>query len=82
VLVLVVLVRRVVTAGSHPSLPNVAKHMFKYSDVSRYVASVHIDVAKVNRDDAYVTIVVDVCSKLLFSMFHMFFQTYIAIVFI
>jgi hypothetical protein len=64
-----------IAAASHLSLPDVAKHMFQvFSDVSTYVASVHIDVAKVNRDDSYVAMVVDVCCKLLFSMFHMFFR--------
>jgi hypothetical protein len=64
-----------IAAGSHLSLPDVVKHMFQvFSDVSRYVASVHIDVAKINRDDSYVAMVVDVCCKLLFSMFHMFFS--------
>jgi len=41
-----------------------------------------MDVAKVNRDVAYVTMVVHVCCKLLFLMFHLFFETYIASVFI
>jgi hypothetical protein len=31
-------------------------------------------IAKVNRDVAYVVIVVHVCCKLLFSMFHLFFS--------
>jgi hypothetical protein len=41
-----------------------------------------MDVVKVDRDFAYVAIVVHVCCKLLFSMFHLFFQTYVASVFI
>ena len=41
-----------------------------------------MDVAKVNRDVAYIAMVVHVCCKLLFSMFHLVFQTYIASVFI
>jgi hypothetical protein len=40
------------------------------------------DVTKVNRDVAYVTMVVHVCCKYLFPMFHLFFQTYVANVFI
>ena len=39
----------------------------------------HVDVAKVDRD---VAMVVYVYCKLLFPMFHLFFQTYIASVFI
>jgi hypothetical protein len=41
-----------------------------------------MDVAKVNQDVAYVEMVVHVCCKILFPMFHLFFQTYIASVFI
>ena len=33
----------------------------------------HADVAKVDRDVAYVAMVVHVCCKLLFLMFHLFF---------
>ena len=33
----------------------------------------HMDVAKVDRDVSYVAMVVHVCCKLLFSMFHLFF---------
>jgi hypothetical protein len=33
----------------------------------------HMDVAKVDRDVAYVAIVVHVCCKLLFPIFHQFF---------
>ena len=40
------------------------------------------DVAKVDRDVASVAMVVHVCCKLLFSMFHLFFPTYVASVFI
>ena len=42
----------------------------------------HADVAKVDRDIAYVVMVVRVYCKLLFVMFHLFFQTYVASVFI
>jgi hypothetical protein len=42
----------------------------------------HIDVAKVDQDVAYVAIVVDICCKLLFSMFYLFFYTHVASVFI
>jgi hypothetical protein len=34
----------------------------------------HIDVAKVDRDVAYVAMVVHVCCKLLFAMFYLFFS--------
>ena len=40
------------------------------------------DVTKVDRDVAYVAMVVHVCCKSLFQMFHRFFQTYVASVFI
>ena len=43
----------------------------------------HADVAIVDRDVAHVAIVVHVCCKLLFLMFHLcFFQTYVTSVFI
>ena len=42
----------------------------------------YIDVAKVDRNVAYVAMVVHVCCKLLFSMFYLFLQTYVASVFI
>ena len=42
----------------------------------------HTDVTKVDWDVAHVAIVVHVCCKILFSMFHLFFPTYIASVFI
>jgi hypothetical protein len=42
----------------------------------------HVDVAKVDRDVAYVAIIVHVRCKCLFPMFHLFFQTYVANVFI
>ena len=35
----------------------------------------YTDVAKVDRDIAYVAMVVHVCCKLLFPMFHLFFQS-------
>jgi hypothetical protein len=41
----------------------------------------HADVVKVDRDVAYVAIV-DICCKLLFQTFHLFFQTYVTNVFI
>jgi hypothetical protein len=34
----------------------------------------HADIVKVDRDVAYVAMVVHVCCKLLFSVFHLFFQ--------
>jgi hypothetical protein len=40
------------------------------------------DVVKVDMDVAYFAMVVHVCCKLLFLMFHMFFQTCVASVFI
>jgi hypothetical protein len=42
----------------------------------------HTDVAKVDQDVAEVAMVVHVCCKLLFSMFHLSFQTYVATLFI
>jgi hypothetical protein len=42
-----------------------------------------MDVAKVDRDVAYVAIVVHVCCKFMFpTMFYLFFQTYVTSVFI
>jgi hypothetical protein len=41
-----------------------------------------MDVAKVDRDITYVEMVVHVRCKLLFPMFNLFFQTYIATIFI
>ena len=41
-----------------------------------------MEVAKLDRDVAYVAMVVYVCCKLLFIIFHLFFQTYVASVFI
>ena len=38
----------------------------------------HTDVAKVDRDVPYVAMVVHVCCNRLSSMFHLFFQTYVA----
>ena len=42
----------------------------------------YMDIAKVDRNVAYVAMVVHVCCMLLFSMFNLFFQTYVANVFI
>jgi hypothetical protein len=42
----------------------------------------HMDIAKVDRDVAYVAMLVDVCCKLLFPMFHLFVETHVASVFI
>jgi hypothetical protein len=41
-----------------------------------------MDIAKVDRNVAYVAMAVHVCYKRLFPMFHLFFQTYVASVFI
>ena len=41
-----------------------------------------MDVAKVDRDVAYVAMVVHVFCKLLFSMFHLIFEMYVASMFI
>jgi hypothetical protein len=38
----------------------------------------HMDVAKVDADVAYVAMVVNVCCKHLFQMFHLFFPMYVA----
>jgi hypothetical protein len=45
----------------------------------RYVSSVSYDVAKVDLD---IAVVVHVCCKILFPIFHLFFQTYVVSVFI
>ena len=42
----------------------------------------HMDVTKVDRVVAYVAMAIYVCCKRLFQMFHLFFQTYVASVFI
>jgi hypothetical protein len=42
----------------------------------------HMDVAKVDQDVAYVAMGGHVCCKRLFLMFHLFFQTHVASVFI
>jgi hypothetical protein len=41
-----------------------------------------MDVAKVDRDVAYVAITIHTCCKRLFQMFYLFFRTYVASVFI
>ena len=41
-----------------------------------------MDVVKVDRDVAYVAMLVHECCKLLFPMFHLFVQTHVASVFI
>jgi hypothetical protein len=40
------------------------------------------DVAKADRDVAYVVTIIHVCCKYMFPMFHLSFQTYVASVFI
>jgi hypothetical protein len=42
----------------------------------------YVDIAKVDRDLAYVAMVVHICCKLLFSMFQLFLQTYLPSVFV
>jgi hypothetical protein len=42
----------------------------------------HTDVVKVDRDVAYVVMVVHVCCKILLSMLHLFFQAYVTSMFI
>ena len=42
----------------------------------------YMDVSKMDRDVAHVTMVAHVCCKRLFKMFHLFFQTYVVSVFI
>jgi hypothetical protein len=41
-----------------------------------------MDIIKIDRDVAYVVMAIYVCCKSLFQMFHMFFQTYVASMFI
>jgi hypothetical protein len=38
----------------------------------------HVDVAKVNRDVAYIAMAIHLCCKRLFQLFHLFFQMYVA----
>ena len=42
----------------------------------------HADIAKVDQDVAYVAMVVHVCCKRLFPIFHLCFRTYVTSVFI
>ena len=42
----------------------------------------HMDVAKVDWDVAYVAMLIHVCCKRLFPMFHLFVQTYVVRMFI
>ena len=46
------------------------------------VAKIEQDVAKIDRNVTYVAMVVHVCCKHLSQMFYLFFQTYVASVFI
>jgi hypothetical protein len=39
-----------------------------------HVVSVHVDVAKVDRDATYVAMAIHVCCKRLFQIFHLFFR--------
>ena len=53
------------------------------SDVFRGILQVfHMDVAKIYRDVAHVAMVVHVCCKRPFQMFHLLFQTYVVSVLI
>ena len=45
----------------------------------RYIVAFHADVVKIDRD---IIMVVHVCCKLMFTMFYLFFQTYVVSVFI
>jgi hypothetical protein len=51
------------------------------SNIPRHVA-IHMGVAKVNGDVPYVAMVVHLRCRLLFPMFHLLFQAYVASVFI
>jgi hypothetical protein len=42
----------------------------------------YMDIAKVDRNVAFIAMVVHLCYNLLFLMFHQFFYTYVASVFI
>jgi hypothetical protein len=59
-----------------PDLPHIAKRMFKVSQMfHKYVASVSYGiVVKLDRDVADATMLILVCCKLLFPMFHLFFS--------
>jgi hypothetical protein len=62
---------------------HVASVCFKCFSCFRGMLQVfHMDVAKVDRDVAYVAMVVHVCCKLLSPMYYQFFQTYVASMFI
>jgi hypothetical protein len=66
-----------------PGLPHVANTCFKCFRCFVSMFQVfHVDVAKVYWDIAYVTMIVHVFCKCMFPMFHLFFQTRVASVFI
>jgi hypothetical protein len=70
------------TDWSQPLLPYVANVCFKCFRYFRGMLQVfRMDVAKVDREVAYVASVSDACCKRLFEMFHLF-HTYIVSVFI
>jgi hypothetical protein len=52
------------------------------SNVLEVYVTIHMDVAKIDGDVLYVAMVVHLCCKLLFLIFHLLFQTYVASVFI
>jgi len=53
--------------------PHIANICFKCFKCFRGIQVFHADIAKVDQDVAYVAMVVHVCCKLLFPLFHLFF---------
>jgi hypothetical protein len=58
------------------------KYILIVLDFSEVCAVFHMDDAKIDRDVAHVVMVVHVCGKRPFQMFHLLFQTYVASVLI
>jgi hypothetical protein len=87
VVVVVVLVRRQLGAqrleSPGPVLPRVKSTCFKcFRCLVGMLQVFHADVVKVDRDVAYVAMIIHVCCKCMFPMFHLFFQTYVTNAFI
>jgi hypothetical protein len=85
VVVVVVLVQRRLRPWQleSPSLSMLQTYVSSVSDVFVGMFQVfHADVTKVDRDIAYVAMIVHVCCKCRFVMFHLSFQMYVASVFI
>ena len=51
------------------------EYVSSISDISEVCCNLfHVDVVKIDRDISYVALVVYVCYKRLFKMFHLFFK--------